>query len=394
MTTCSGRNEIGTRDHGDGSSYDLVGGTVSVRVDKGAGSSTFVYDPYGLPSFYVYSGGSYLPAGNWTSPTGADFLFQGRWYYPLHSPGGDKLRLYHFRNRTYAPKLGRFLQRDPLFPTSGRNGYDFLSDRVLSRVDPSGLLFVAQSRDDSDPSAFVKWFLKALARICPCYSYEASKPLPWEPHRYVERWKEGSTRVKRKMRKVWHIDLVGPARQSASWKDFCCCYVKHRKGCNLLEDMFGYGDLKEFENLWSSLMIYPLRRDERKRNCEGVTSPGRIRITFHDKSRDGNTFAHEAAHARHMYRIGVDNWARLHKEEAERPATQAGNEISREIGHPEDQRKDYYVNLQNYDKESGLLDDTDRHNCGGFLAGGQAPPEDDDIYTFFFFLFEQAGGTR
>ena len=85
---------------------------------------------------------------------------------------------------------------------------------------------------------------------------------------------------------------------------------------------------------------------------------------------------------------------RLHKEEAERPATQAGNEISREIGHPEDQKKDYYVNLQNYDKESGLLDDTDRHNCGGFLAGGQAPPEDDDIYTFFFFLFEQAGGTR
>ena len=103
-----------------------------------------VYDPYGLPSFYVHSGGSYLPAGNWTSPTGADFLFQGRWYYPLQTASGDKLRLYHFRNRAYGPALAVFLQRDPLTPSlkRGKTTTFFLLTGAspLAYLDPFGFL--------------------------------------------------------------------------------------------------------------------------------------------------------------------------------------------------------------------------------------------------------------
>jgi len=92
-----------------------------------------VYDPYGLPSFY---------AGNWTSPTGADFLFQGRWYYPLQTASGDKLRLYHFRNRTCVRTLGTFLQRD--LPQYSYNTYNFEGLSPLRSRDPSGHYTIAK----------------------------------------------------------------------------------------------------------------------------------------------------------------------------------------------------------------------------------------------------------
>ena len=143
-----------------------------------------VYDPYGLPSFYVYSGGSYLPAGNWTSPTGADFLFQGRWYHPLQTASGDKLRLYHFRNRAYATKLGRFLQRDPLTKEQEERRpvrpYSFVEGAPLSRVDPSGLLVVADTGLRNKPGGFPRSLISTLRDICPCYSYEALPLYPWQ----------------------------------------------------------------------------------------------------------------------------------------------------------------------------------------------------------------------
>jgi len=177
-------NEIETRDPGDDPSYDLGGDTVSVPVDEGTGSFTIIFDPYGLPSFYIYSGGSYLPAGNWTSPTGADFLFQGRWYYPLQTASGDKLRLYHFRNRAYATKLGRFLQRDPLTKEQEERRpvrpYSFVEGAPLSRVDPSGLLVVADTGLRNKPGGFPRSLISTLRDICPCYSYEAFPLYPWQ----------------------------------------------------------------------------------------------------------------------------------------------------------------------------------------------------------------------
>ena len=90
------------------------------------------YDPYGTPTFYDSSGNK---TTSLTSQQGVDHLFQGRWLHLIQNES-NYLRLYHFRNRTYVPILGRFLQRDKAHPYL--NGYEFLNGRVLAALDPSG----------------------------------------------------------------------------------------------------------------------------------------------------------------------------------------------------------------------------------------------------------------
>jgi hypothetical protein len=63
------------------------------------------YDPYGLPTFYNSSGGS---TSALTSNVDADYLFQGRWLELFQFGQTNYVRLYHFRHRTYGPKLKRF----------------------------------------------------------------------------------------------------------------------------------------------------------------------------------------------------------------------------------------------------------------------------------------------
>ena len=47
--------------------------------------------------------------------------------------------LYHVRNRTYSPVLGRWLQRDPLGYAGGVNLYEYVGGRVTVEVDTTGL---------------------------------------------------------------------------------------------------------------------------------------------------------------------------------------------------------------------------------------------------------------
>jgi RHS repeat-associated protein len=52
------------------------------------------------------------------------------------------LGLYDYRNRTYSPTLGRFLQTDPIrFDARDANLYRYVSNNPVNWVDPDGLLF-------------------------------------------------------------------------------------------------------------------------------------------------------------------------------------------------------------------------------------------------------------
>jgi RHS repeat-associated protein len=67
---------------------------------------------------------------------------------PVHATG---VRLYHFPQRTYSPRLGRWLQRDPLGYVDGVNLYEYARSMPTFFVDPFGL---AVSLDlDPDPGS-------------------------------------------------------------------------------------------------------------------------------------------------------------------------------------------------------------------------------------------------
>jgi RHS repeat-associated protein len=92
------------------------GSTVAVADGNGSVIETFKYSPYGESS----------------TVTGNPFRFTGRRYDPESG-------LYFFRARYYSPKLGRFLQTDPLGTQDDYNLYVFLGNDPLNHTDPSGL---------------------------------------------------------------------------------------------------------------------------------------------------------------------------------------------------------------------------------------------------------------
>jgi RHS repeat-associated protein len=115
--------------------YALQNSTYSVHAlvnDAGAVVEKCSYTPYGEVSIQNALG-QVLPV----SAVGNNYLFTGR---ELDAETG----LFYFRARTYAPKLGRFIQRDTQF-RDGMNLYEFGRSRPTGAVDPSGEFVLAES---------------------------------------------------------------------------------------------------------------------------------------------------------------------------------------------------------------------------------------------------------
>ncbi|MEK7281247.1 MAG: RHS repeat-associated core domain-containing protein, partial [Chloroflexota bacterium] len=87
----------------------------------------YAYDVYGTPRI-TDAGGTVLSQ----SALGNRFLFTGREY-------DQETGLYHYRARAYDPKLGRFLQRDPVGYVAGLNLYTYVGNSPMNWLDPLGL---------------------------------------------------------------------------------------------------------------------------------------------------------------------------------------------------------------------------------------------------------------
>jgi RHS repeat-associated protein len=107
---------------------DALGNTIALTDAGGNVVERYKYDVFGAASFFD-AAGSALSSSSYDNR----FLFTGREYF-------QALGVYDYRNRFYAPALGRFLQNDPLrFGAGDVNLYRYAGNRATTATDPSGL---------------------------------------------------------------------------------------------------------------------------------------------------------------------------------------------------------------------------------------------------------------
>jgi len=95
---------------------DHQGSIISVANSSGTSISTNTYDEYGVPG-----------SGN-----AGRFQYTGQIMIP-------EAGLYYYKARIYAPKLGRFLQTDPIGYKNDMDLYAYVGNDPMDRTDPRGL---------------------------------------------------------------------------------------------------------------------------------------------------------------------------------------------------------------------------------------------------------------
>src|SRR5690606_7189832 len=124
-----------------------IGGLLAVEETGGTHQGTYWYlydangNVTGLLSGASYSDYVYDALGNEVAASVAyadanPFRFSTKWY-------DAEVGLYYYGYRYYSPRLGRWVNRDPIGEEGGINLYGFLSNGSPNRYDPKGDLWKA-----------------------------------------------------------------------------------------------------------------------------------------------------------------------------------------------------------------------------------------------------------
>jgi RHS repeat-associated protein len=112
---------------------------VRLRDTKGPTKKYCKYDAYGKAAITARGADAlWYTADDVTLTTSAyhnPFTFTGR---QLDILDNNTLRLYFYRDRSYDPQTGRFMQRDPLEYIDGMNLYEYVKNSPILYLDPSG----------------------------------------------------------------------------------------------------------------------------------------------------------------------------------------------------------------------------------------------------------------
>ncbi len=108
--------------------HDALGSVAALTDASGSVVESYAYDPYGPTYIEDPLTGDRREASLYDNP----FAWTGQRY-------DAGVRLYHFPQRTHSPRLGRWLQRDPLGYVDGVNLYEYARSMPTFFVDPFGL---------------------------------------------------------------------------------------------------------------------------------------------------------------------------------------------------------------------------------------------------------------
>jgi RHS repeat-associated protein len=110
---------------------DATGSVTAVVDQEGRLIERVSYDTYGIPTFKDYLIDPQSPVTRDYSIIDNEILWQGRRYDP-------ESNMYYYRNRTYDPTMGRFLQTDPMGYQDSMNLYQGMGMNPVNFVDPMG----------------------------------------------------------------------------------------------------------------------------------------------------------------------------------------------------------------------------------------------------------------